>query len=368
MAPKEKLARGRGSAFSSKELTFLLCNIEKVLPVAVSGWDSIEELHREKHPAWNSEALKRKFKTLQKSEVPADESNVMYMHITRAKAARKRIVEVLKENEDARIKRKEEAVDGSKQRLGEKDLDEYCKEPANSIMDSDVNNMTSQKQKQSLADGNKISTADTSCLCTESKKKGVATTFENNEVQSLLKLVEENVPVRLHEWDLIYSKHQQSFPSRTRESLKRKFTSLLRTPVPEGARNPNCVLARQLNIKMKEKQMRNSIPTSSGMASPDKSEKKTIPAKRTGSKFPKGAKKSTEQKIRRQNKKATTTKGRVRQQDGVDGGNDDQRENEDEVVYKDDSDKDEDDNEDKNEDNDNDEDDEDNDDDDDTDN
>ena len=82
MAPKEKLARGRGSAFSSEELSFLLSNVEKVLPVAVSGWDRIEE-------------LKRKFETLQKSEVPANESNVMYTHITRTKAARKRIVEVL---------------------------------------------------------------------------------------------------------------------------------------------------------------------------------------------------------------------------------------------------------------------------------
>ncbi len=219
--------------------------------------------------------MKRKFETLQKSEVPADESHVMYVHITRAKAARKRIVEVLKENEDARIERKEEAVDGTKQRWGEKHLDEYCKEPAKSIMDSDmINNMTSQKQKQSQADGNKITTVDTTRLCTDSKKKGVATTFKNNEVQSLLKLVEENLPVRLHEWDLIYNKHRQSFPSRTRESLKRKFTSLLRTPVPEGTRNPNCVPARQLNIKMKEKRTRNSILTYSGMASPDKSEKK----------------------------------------------------------------------------------------------
>ncbi len=155
----------------------------------------------------------------------------------------------MKENKDARVEGKEEAVDGTKQRLGEKDLDEYCKEPANSIMDSDVNNMTSQKQKQSLANGNNITTADTTRLCTDSKKKGVATTFKINKVQSLLKLVEENLPVRLHEWDLIYNKHQQSFPSRTRESLKRKFTSLLQTPVPEGARNPNCVLARQLDIK-----------------------------------------------------------------------------------------------------------------------
>ncbi len=133
----------------------MLSNVEKVLPVAVSGWDSIEELHREKYPALNSEALKRKFETLQKSEVPADESNVMYTHITRAKAARKRIVKVLKENEDARIEKKEEAVDGTKQRSGENDLDEYCKEPANSIMDSGINNMTSQKQTQSLANGNK---------------------------------------------------------------------------------------------------------------------------------------------------------------------------------------------------------------------
>lgn len=77
--------------------------------------------------------------------------------------------------------------------------------------------------------------------------------------------------------------------------------------------------------------------------------KKTIPAKRSGSKIPEGAKKSTEQKIQKRNKNVTTTKGHVRQQDGDDGGNDDQRENEDEVVYEDDSDKDEDDNEDENE-------------------
>jgi hypothetical protein len=91
------------------------------------------------------------------------------------------------------------------------------------------------------------------------------------------------------------------------------------------------------------------------MASPDKS-KKTIPAKRIGSKIPEGAKKSTEQKIQKQNKNVTTTKGRVRQQDGDDGRNDDQRENEDKVVYEDDSNEDEDNNEDENEDDDDDED------------
>jgi hypothetical protein len=72
----------------------LLSNVEDVISVAVCGWDSFEELHREKYPARNSEALKRKFETLQNSEVPADKSNVMYTHITRAKAARKRIVNV----------------------------------------------------------------------------------------------------------------------------------------------------------------------------------------------------------------------------------------------------------------------------------
>jgi hypothetical protein len=75
---------------------------------------------REKYPARNSKALKRKFRPLHKSEVPADESNIMYTQITRAKAAQKCIVKVLKEIEESRIKRKEEAGDGTKQRSGKK--------------------------------------------------------------------------------------------------------------------------------------------------------------------------------------------------------------------------------------------------------
>ena len=122
MAPKEELARGRGSAFSSEESTFLLSNVEKVLPVALSGWDSIEELHREKYPARNSEALKRKFEALHKSDVPADENNVMYTHIIRAKAARNLIVDALRAEEvNGSIKIKE-AGDGTERKLVEKDV------------------------------------------------------------------------------------------------------------------------------------------------------------------------------------------------------------------------------------------------------
>ncbi len=40
-------------------------------------------------------------------------------------------------------------------------------------MDSDINKMTSQKQNQSLADRNKITTAGITHSCTDSKKKGV---------------------------------------------------------------------------------------------------------------------------------------------------------------------------------------------------
>ena len=122
MPPKEKLARGRGSAFNTDELTFLLTNVEKVIPAGITGWDTIERLHKEQYPARNSEALKRKFEALHKSDVPADENNVMYTHIIRAKAARNLIVDALRAEEvNGSIKIKE-AGDGTERKLVKKDV------------------------------------------------------------------------------------------------------------------------------------------------------------------------------------------------------------------------------------------------------
>jgi hypothetical protein len=311
MPPKEKLARGRGSAFNTDELTFLLTNVEKVIPAGITGWDTIERLHKEQYPARNSEALKRKFEALHKSDVPADENNVMYTHIIRAKAARNLIVEALRAEEvNGSIKIKE-AGDGTERKLVKKDVS------------SDVNADSKaefKKQNKSLADDGKKTEANENHSSNNVKKKEGARPFQNDEIKCLLQLVAGALPVRLNDWDAIHNAYRQSYGYRTREALKRKFTSLLRTPVPEGASNPNCVVARQLNDKIKEKRMKNTIEK----AASEKARKHNAVAAKTNasSKLYKGA--------RKKDNKKDQDKENDGDDDMVDNGKENQEENEEE--------------------------------------
>ena len=311
MPPKEKLARGRGSAFNTDELTFLLTNVEKVIPAGITGWDTIERLHKEQYPARNSEALKRKFEALHKSDVPADENNVMYTHIIRAKAARNLIVDALRAEEvNGSIKIKE-AGDGTERKLVKKDVS------------SDVNADSKaefKKQNKSLADDGKKTEANEKHSSNNVKKKEGARPFQNDEIKCLLQLVAGALPVRLNDWDAIHNAYRQSYGYRTREALKRKFTSLLRTPVPEGASNPNCVVARQLNDKIKEKRMKNTIEK----AASEKARKHNAVAAKTNasSKLYKGA--------RKKDNKKDQDKENDGDDDMVDNGKETQEENEEE--------------------------------------
>jgi hypothetical protein len=150
MPPKEKLARGRGSAFNKDELSFLLTNVEKVIPVGITGWDTIEKLHKEQYPARNSEALKRKFEALHKSEVPPDENNVMYTHIIRAKAARQTIVDAGRTEEVDGSNKIKQAGDGTERKSVKKDVSSDVNTDSKVELKKQINHwpMTAKKQRQ----------------------------------------------------------------------------------------------------------------------------------------------------------------------------------------------------------------------------
>ncbi len=59
------------------------------------------------------------------------------------------------------------------------------------------------------------------------------------EIDSLLDLLEEHLPIASIEWERIENLHKCNFPTedRTRESLKRKFQDLYRSKIPTG--NPS---------------------------------------------------------------------------------------------------------------------------------
>ncbi len=64
--------------------------------------------------------------------------------------------------------------------------------------------------------------------------------FRVSEIENMLDLVQEVLPISSPEWDSIAEKHSETFPeqNRTGDTLKRKFCKIcLRTP-PTG--NPNC--------------------------------------------------------------------------------------------------------------------------------
>ncbi len=60
------------------------------------------------------------------------------------------------------------------------------------------------------------------------------------EIESLIEIVDEILPVTTTEWDTVAERHYTFFPefSRTGESLKRKFNSIAKRSGPSG--DPNC--------------------------------------------------------------------------------------------------------------------------------
>ena len=77
------------------------------------------------------------------------------------------------------------------------------------------------------------------------------------EIDSLLDLLEEHLPLSTTEWERIEHLHRCRFPAedRTQESLKRKFQDLYRTKAPTGDPNiPNDV--RRAKEILKKMQMR----------------------------------------------------------------------------------------------------------------
>ena len=69
-------------------------------------------------------------------------------------------------------------------------------------------------------------------------KRGLG--FAIDEVNGLLDVIEELLPIGPHEWDTVEREHALRFPDkdRNKEGLKRKFTTLYLTKLPTG--EPNC--------------------------------------------------------------------------------------------------------------------------------
>lgn len=86
-------------------------------------------------------------------------------------------------------------------------------------------------------------------------KRGIG--FSDMEMESLLNLIEQVLPIGGVEWDTIEREHATTWPqqSRTKESLRRKFQSLYRQKIPTGDPNcpPNVRRAKHIHYKLKEK-------------------------------------------------------------------------------------------------------------------
>ena len=65
--------------------------------------------------------------------------------------------------------------------------------------------------------------------------------FTTAELEHLLDIVEEILPIGASEWERVWERHDVDFHAkeRTPESLKRKFQELARKKIPTG--DPQCV-------------------------------------------------------------------------------------------------------------------------------
>jgi len=71
-----------------------------------------------------------------------------------------------------------------------------------------------------------------------SKARGKS--FSKAELESLLEIIEEALPIGMNEWEAVLERHLTRYPDseRTRESIKRKFASLYNSKKPTG--DPTC--------------------------------------------------------------------------------------------------------------------------------
>ena len=85
---------------------------------------------------------------------------------------------------------------------------------------------------------NKTAKAKTACSA-----GGRGLGFSAGELDCLLDLLEEHLPIGLTEWEMLLAKHEQRYPNSDRsvDSLRCKFASLYRKTVPAG--NPNIPLS-----------------------------------------------------------------------------------------------------------------------------
>jgi hypothetical protein len=87
--------------------------------------------------------------------------------------------------------------------------------------------------------------------------KGRGFSFSDNEISSMLDLIEERSPIGPQEWDVIEAIHNVRFPdmNRTKETIKRKYTMLYSAKSPTGDPNcpPNVRRAKRIYHQIKEK-------------------------------------------------------------------------------------------------------------------
>lgn len=81
--------------------------------------------------------------------------------------------------------------------------------------------------------------------------------FSRQEIDGMLELLEEYLPIARQEWDSVLRLHMQRYPEldRTVDSLKRKFSSLHRAKVPTGDPTipPDVKRAKQIRYSMMER-------------------------------------------------------------------------------------------------------------------
>jgi hypothetical protein len=88
-----------------------------------------------------------------------------------------------------------------------------------------------------------------------SKPRGKS--FSKAELESLLEIIEEALPIGMNEWEAVVERHLTRYPDgeRTRESIKRKFSSLDNSKKPTG--DPTCPpivrTAKRIYNKIKER-------------------------------------------------------------------------------------------------------------------
>ena len=70
------------------------------------------------------------------------------------------------------------------------------------------------------------------------QRKGNSPNYSHGELMSLLHVLEVELPIGEMAWKKVAQRHAETFPHRTVQSIRRKFTSLHRKSIPTG--NPQC--------------------------------------------------------------------------------------------------------------------------------